>query len=239
MKVSLPQQLKTVSVGTISRDALGAYGTTPEKVNENFSVRKRDEKSNPMFPSSIDTPKERADRGKPRTNFESANDSFFETSSVATTPSMATTPFAKPVEKEGNNVAFGSTTASFPSLSMRPPKPSGGAIEGTVNSAAQTEKANNEKLSKETVEGKNTPVHSFGNLQTLSDSLFGSSNDSKVPISVKPQELPSATQASGSSTPDYVALLTSFYQQHNPQKVREVDHSLTKYKVGGIKVFRC
>lgn len=55
--------------------------------------------------------------------------------------------------------------------------------------------------------------------QTAPPSTFGSaSQTTQIPTSI-------------GSSPDYKAILTKFYQTHNPSKISEVDKNLIKYQV--------
>ena len=65
---------------------------------------------------------------------------------------------------------------------------------------------------------------SFGDMSSLGTSLFQNEDVKKMSTSTGPTD-------GSSGTPDYRALMSTFYEKHNPAKVADAVKNLEKYKV--------
>jgi hypothetical protein len=65
----------------------------------------------------------------------------------------------------------------------------------------------------------------FGSMSLLGSSLFSTGLESRVGTAQ------AEVQPKSNEEPDYVAILTAFYQAHNPSKTGDAKKMVEKYKV--------
>jgi hypothetical protein len=238
MAMPLPRDLKEVTVSAASRHTLAAVGTTPEKVQASLDIKKsegatRTPPRQQKLSSSLSTSTE---------GFQMRKMSDPKKASVAAFPPLPTkapTPFSQqksqPVQEASSSKS--GDKSSYPPLSSVAPKPF-----STQSDKIATDKFASKKLEPAKAESKTAAepltekkevVSSFGDMKGLGSALFSASTsapstESSLFSSSKP---PNATATTSNQPHDYKALLTSFYQKHNPAKVAEVDKALDRYKV--------
>jgi hypothetical protein len=233
LSVSFPSDLKEATVSSKARDKLAAVGTTPEKVQARLELSKGEM-------SARLSPRHKRDQSKGDVAVDASKPSEGKNMSNAAFPPMPTkapTPFSQKTKgNEGAAPSKPSSGSSYPPLSTVAPTPfsssktSGASDKATVEKGAYSAKPEANSQAAPT----KAAAPAFGDMKGLSNSLFGlgDSSSSKESSAFPP---PKPTDAPGKgSTTDYRHILNAFYQQHNPQKLGEVDKTLEKYKVSSV-----
>jgi hypothetical protein len=236
MSLSLPRELKEVTVSGASRDTLAALGTTPEKVKASLDLKRSE--------GAVRTPP-RPQKG-PSSSSSSAGSQLQTPSDPKNAPAAAfpplpakaPTPFSQKSGKPGGTSSSKSSdSSSYPPLSDVAPKPFSSQTPTSQPEPSKSEpKPVQGAPSAEKASPKKDAPSGFGDMQGLGNSLFslgGGTDSSKIE---DPATFSAAkpTTTEGSSTPDYKQMLHSFYQKHNPPRLVEVDKTLEKYRVSGI-----
>ena len=240
--LQMPSTVKTITSEDAARKALQPFGTDPEKTAKAQEVKAREgreaaaaETVEQKIPSTI--------KKKPST---AATAGGFPPMSSA-----APTPFSLKSGEGGDK----KKAAAFPPMSLKGPSPSpfgtaakkdddapsgltpkaasGGAAKkdsgsltsGNLFGLTRPDSAKKDAEAKTLGGGGSSGLTGFGG--ALGGALGGAADAASTPSK------PTATD-----TPDYSALLTDFFNKHNPSKVGNVDKVLTKYKGQEEKLFR-
>jgi Ca2+-binding EF-hand superfamily protein len=240
--LAFPRHLNKIDAAEASRQALSSFGTTPEKSERAFELKKKSTSSAvlgsaksaevasssrspsaaafPPMPTKAPTPfsaGKSSEKGSSQTNQSSA---YPPVAPNAPKPfSSGTASASKPTEPKGE-------TSKPPSLQPKTSFPS------LLRSPAGEEK-----------DTKGTPA--FGDLKGLGDSLFaadsGSSPDKSesddMGLSLGTPLSPNDSPTRDKSVADYRSILVQFYTKHNPARVDEVDKTLEKYKGREVEMF--
>ena len=234
---SAPNEVKEVTVASVSKSALAPFGTTPEKVKEDlklnkagFTPRRAHQEDSRQAPPA--TSKNSVTPATKTSGKEPEQKKTISSSSFPPLPTKAPTPVSK---------KLGSAT---PSKDKPPLVPSGTAPAP----AKEVDKSSSDKSapafgsSLSGMKGLGDSLFSPAGKGNASASPFGSGkDDSKPSNSSSIFGSPAATPASApkqDSSKDYHAILTEFYQKHNPSKVGEVSKNLEKYKGREIEMFQ-
>jgi hypothetical protein len=237
MPLSVPRDLKEVTVSAVSRPTLAALGTTPEKVQASLDVKNND---------AVARTPPRQPKGIPSSSSSSASFQLKKPSAAAFPPmsTKAPTPFSQKSERTpSTTLSKSGDSSSYPPLSAIAPKPfstkssAGAAVAKKVEPSKSESKPVVAASSSEKITPNKDVSSGFGDMKGLGNSLLslGGSTDLKAKNAspFAPAKPGSSTTMEGSATPDFKAILTSFYQKHNPTKLSEVDKHLERYKVSG------
>lgn len=238
ISLSLPQDLKEVTISAASRPTLAALGTTPEKVQASLDLKKGD---------GIARPPQRQQKGTDGFQLKKVTEAKKPSKAAfPPLPTKAPTPFSQQKTEKGKSDSRPKVGASsgYPPMSAAAPKPfstQGSKADAKKTSAKKVEPAKPESKpivfssSAEKTTPKNDGASPFGGMKGLGDSLFslGGKTNSKgsntTPFA--PSKPASEMALGGGSEPDYKSILGTFYQKHNPSKLSEVDKHLERYKV--------
>jgi hypothetical protein len=207
LSFNLPEHLKEVNSSDAARESLAQYGTTPEKLAKVMDAKYRGE-------VAAKNPAEAAFAKQPSTPKRTSTSS---SAGFPPLPTKAPTPFSQKssIDASVPTPSAPPKSSAYPPLAKVAPKPFGSSSEPPAKNQRTPDKVASSAL---------------GGMKSLGDSLFpsvapasGASVFGGTP-SVAPA-LPST-----SSGPDYHAVLTKFYEKHNPDKVKDVTKHLDRYK---------
>jgi len=222
--LQMPSTVKTITSTDAARRALQPFGTDPEKTAKAQEVKAREdrqaaaESAAPVpgagefsIPSTIK-------KKKPSTT--GAAGGFPPMSSAAPTPFSLKT--GDGAAKKDDDAPSGLTPKAASGSAAK--KDSGSLTSGNLFGLTRPDSSKKDAETKKPFGGSGGGLSGFGG--DLGSALGGTTTDVSTPS--KP----------AAATPDYSALLTEFFNTHNPSKVGNVDKVLTKYKGQEEKLFR-
>lgn len=256
-QLQLPQALKTLDIAKAQKEALVAFGTTPDKMQKVQEARKRGVKdsaestttanaqskvANPLTTKvTTPIPFDISNSGRAKPKSSGAGPSYPPMSKSAPKPFQSSQIAPKPKTEDKTQVtssipkkkeSFALTSSPFPPMSTKAPTPfnmvSKSGTENTTSTASKvTTSSSSKEKSNET--GKETkPSGLFGDMKGFGDTL--TKPDSMFGTKKSEPAVQDSSQ-NQQTTPDYRKLLNDFYQKHNPAKIIEVEKTLQKYKV--------
>jgi len=235
LSLHVPRDLKQTTLSDASRETLANFGTTPEKLRATIDIKKNETKSLSSPKGGVQSKEKQSKRSS---------------GSVAAFPPLSTKAPTNPfsASKKGgtvNSVSSEKKSAQKSSAAPLPPMPKQAAknpfskdstpkqFSTSVESNAAAAKASPfAPKAMASPKGNSSPTTAFGNMKGLGDSLvLSGSTDAKQNPSFGSSKPTQSTNSSDSGKEkDYTAILTSFYQKHNPSKLGEVGKTLEKYK---------
>lgn len=227
LSFNLPTHLYEVNSSDAARESLAQYGTTPEKLARVTEAKQRAEsawnnQSNDGLFKETSMPKRgptSSSGGLPplpnKTSTPSSQKFVLAQTTNAQSSPFSQSPLSDAPVKTPNLV---SDASGYPPVSNVASKPFG------------TTKQSSEILTKNQKKADKTESSAFGGMQSLGASLFPSAV--QVSASSPFGNAPSIAtmKASITSGPDYHAMLTKFYETHNPGKIKDVAKHLERYK---------
>jgi len=240
LSLAAPRDLNQTTLSNASRETLASFGTTPEKLQAATEMKKRESSSlapDKVHPSVVKTKRSTGAKAvlPPKSNKAPTNPIFNEKKKETVAP-LSSTP-----TKITKSIA---SSAPLPPMPKQAPKnpfskdSSTRSQDKSSNSSALSvpksfsELQQNRITEGESLNSKKSEVSSgtFGNMNTISNSLF-SSESRKTDTNPEPlQPISSLSNTSeAGKTNSFISMLTSFYQKHNPLKVGEVKKTLEKY----------
>jgi hypothetical protein len=241
LSLNAPRDLKQTTLSNASRETLASFGTTPEKLRAAIDIKKNET-------TSLLTSKDR-DQSKdgPMKRSTGAAAAFPPLSNKAPTNPFSTGKKRETItsisSEKNSTQELASSSAPLPPMPKQAPKNpfSKGPAPKTLSTQVQSKSAAGKSSpfapsEKSAIKESQVRVSSaaFGNMKGLGDSLF-SSGSAKTDAMQKPSfgslnPTHAANSSETSTAKDYNAILTSFYQKHNPSRVGEVEKTLVKYK---------
>ena len=235
LSLGFPQHLNKIDAAEASRQALSGFGTTPEKSERAFELKKSS--------TSAGTAKSSAAARSSRSSSAAA---------FPPMPTKAPTPFSAGKSSDKGSSQTKQSSA-YPPVAAKAPKPFSSSGTGSKPTELKSEtskppslqpKTSFPTLSRSPAGEKNTPA--FGDLKGLGDSLFAAESSSSPEKSESDAlglslgtSLSSDDSSSGvkSDAPDYRSILIQFYTTHNPSRLNEVNKTLEKYKGREVEMF--
>jgi Ca2+-binding EF-hand superfamily protein len=170
-----------------------------------------------------------------------------ETGSVSIEQSLpsftqAASPFGQPSSTFGNSSLTGMAASPFDSSKAKQGTPFG-STSAIANAPLGTNSGFGSSATPFGISNNSTSISPFNQNQSTSQSPFGAKvTTSTTPFgqSVSPTPFSTSTTSAASSFGGKSAkeILTSFYQQHNPSKIDEIDKLLQKYAGNEEQLFR-
>ena len=201
LSFNLPEHLNEVKSSDAARESLAQYGTTPEKLARVMESKARTAAASDTMPDKLPP-------DHPPTFKKDVPSSF------AGLPTMAT--------KASSNFA---STLSPVISSGYPPMPSKApTLFGPGNEQKEPPSKSQRKPQKI---DSSSP---FGGMQSLGAALFPIAAPLPGDSVFASTQTAGPSKAAAASKPDYPALLTQFYETHNPEKVKDVSKHLDRYK---------
>jgi len=240
MTLKTPQDLKQTTMSNASRETLASFGTTPEKLKAALDIKN--------YQASVVAPSARSAQSKDVQVKKSTGSSaaFPPLSSKAPSNPFSTSKknnALKPVSSDKKPAQKSkSSSAPLPPMPKQAPKNpfAKASTSKPPSSQVQSKPAPTPAAAKSSPFGTSENAKSkessssstaFGDMKGLGNSLFSSG-----PTQTDAKQTPSFGAPKGTSTSntggakDYKAILTAFYQKHNPSKLPSVDKSLASYK---------
>ena len=227
LSFNLPTHLSEVNASDAARESLAQYGTTPEKLARVTQAKQRAEAAWKTPPNDVilkepSTPNRgptSLSGGLPPIPNKTSTPSSQKFAPVQTVNEQSS-PFSKNPSSDtaAKTRNVHSDSSGYPPFSKVAPKP----FSSTTQSS--------ETLSKNQTKPDKVESSAFGGMQSLGASLFPSvaQESGRSPFGNPSSIAPS--KASATSGPDYHAILTTFYETHNPEKVKDVAKHLERYK---------
>ena len=155
---------------------------------------------------------------------------------------QAASPFSQPSSTFGNSSLTGMATSPFASSKAKQETPFGSST-AVSNAPFGTNSGFGSSATPFGISNNSTSISPFNQNQSTSQSPFGTKvTTSTTPFgqSLSPTPFSTTTTSAGSSFGGKSAkeILTSFYQQHNPSKIDEIDKLLQKYAGNEEQLFR-
>mmetsp|Transcript_15304 Transcript_15304/g.44239 ORF Transcript_15304/g.44239 Transcript_15304/m.44239 type:complete len:1601 (+) Transcript_15304:988-5790(+) len=244
--LQMPSTVKTITSEDAARKALQSFGTDPERTAKAREVKAREGRQAAVASASA-APASAAGESKIPSTIKKKS-SAAAAGAFPPISSTAPVPFSLKSDDGGGK----KKVDAFPPMSLKGPSPSplGAKKKNDDSPSGLTPKAAMSSSAKKDAGGLRS-----GNLFGLSRPDSAKKDDAAKPfgsggggLSGFGSDLGSALggPANAASTPpkpapaapDYSALLTEFFQTHNPTKVGNVDKVLTKYKGQEEKLFR-
>jgi hypothetical protein len=251
-----PRDLREISLDAAARDALSPYGTTPEKVQGAIAMQNRVDtpavSRRPALPKQNMPDNSKELKARAKTDGEMPLSTF--SLLPATTPAPLESSESRQPPQQGTSTSSSTgvissfpskasqvsdastsgTMSSFPSKSAAGSQPSSSGLftsfpsSATKSSKPQAEtRATDTEASSSNMGAAETAKSgsAFGSMSMLGSSLLSSGLESRAGTTQ------SDVQPRSNEGPDYPAILTAFYQTHNPTKVGDAKKMLEKYKV--------
>jgi hypothetical protein len=206
---NLPRHLNEVKSTDTVRESLAQYGTTPEKLAKVMESKARAAAASKTAP----------DEPTPNHPPTFTKKLPLPSAGLPTTPSRNPGPFAPKSVSESPV-----PTLSRPKSSGYPPMPS------TAPSLIGSENEPSEPSSKSQKKPEKIDLSPFGGMQSLGAALFPAVAPASGGSVFASSKEPDPSKAAATNKPDYHALLTKFYETHNPEKVKDVAKHLDRYK---------
>ena len=244
--LQMPSTVKTITSEDAARKALQPFGTDPEKTAKAQTVKAREGReaaaaptpalSETKIPSTIKKPSTAATSGgfppmssAAPTPFSLKSGDGGDKKKADAFPPMSLTgpspsPFGAPAAAKKDDDAPSGLTPKAASGSATK-KDSGSLTSGNLFGLTRPDSAKKDAEAKPFGGGGGSGISGFGG--ALGGALGRTADAASTPSK------PGATDI-----PDYSALLTDFFNKHNPSKVGNVDKVLTKYKGQEEKLFR-
>ncbi|KAI2494209.1 hypothetical protein MHU86_20312 [Fragilaria crotonensis] len=208
LSFNLPRHLNEVKSSDAVRESLAQYGTTPEKLAKVMESKARAAASSKTVPDEV-TPKH------PPTQTEKLPSSF---AGLPATPTRDPGSFAS------------NSSSESPAPSLNPPKSSGYAHAQHSTEAFGSDNEPSEPPSKSQRKPEKIDSSPFGGMQSLGAALFPADAPASGGGVFASSKEPGLSKAAATDKPDYQALLTKFYETHNPEKVKDVSKHLDRYQ---------
>ena len=239
--LKMPSSVKTITSDDAARKALQPFGTDPERTAKAREVKAR-EGTKAAAASAAGEPKPPSTIKK-KPSITAAAGAFPPMSSTAPVP------FSLKASDDGGGGK--KKVDAFPPMSAKGPSPSpfgakkdGDAPSGLTPKAAFSSAGKKDAggltsgnlfgLTRPDSAKKDVDAKPFG---SGSGGLSGFGGDLGSALG-GPSDAASTPSKPAAGTPNYSALLTDFFQTHNPSKVGNVDKVLIKYKGQEEKLFR-
>jgi Zn-finger in Ran binding protein and others len=203
---SPPRELRDTTLSFSSHDALSDYGINPDKVQELLAVNKR---------------------GMPSLHSTSASGSSFETSATfnASPLKRQTAPLKGGLRTTTSQNKNSSLLLSGRETALHDEAYTDKSEENSVATLSLSSASKKESTQPVVVAVlKRSDLSSFDKAPSVGSNLV-----QKFPSS--PEEEHSSQITVDADGPDYLSMLTRFYEHHNPGKVSEASSHLEKYKV--------
>jgi len=240
LSLAAPRDLNQTTLSNASRDTLANFGTTPEKLQAATEMKKRESSS--LAPDRVHPSVGQTKRSTDAKAVFPLKSTKVPTNPISNEKKKETvTPLSSTTKNITKSIA---SSAPLPPMPKQAPKNpfskdlSTRSQDKSSNSAALpvpksfSELQQNRITEGESLNLKKSEVSSgsFGNMNTISNSLFssGSRETDTNPEPLQPISSLSNTSEAG-KTNSFTSILTSFYQKHNPLKVGEVERTLEKY----------
>jgi len=240
LSLAAPRDLNQTTLSNASRDTLANFGTTPEKLQAATEMKKRE--SSLLAPDKVHPSVGQTKRSTDAKAVFPLKSTKAPTNPISNEKKKETiTPLSLTTKNITNSIA---SSAPLPPMPKQAPKNpfskdlSTRSQDTSSNSAAlPVPKSFSELQQNRITEGESPNLKknevssgSFGNMNTISNSLFssGSRETDTNPEPLQPISSLSNTSEAG-KTNSFTSILTSFYQKHNPLKVGEVERTLEKY----------
>jgi hypothetical protein len=240
--LAFPRHLNKIDAAEASRQALSSFGTTPEKSERAFELKKKSTSS--------------AVLGSAKSAEVASSSRSPSAAAFPPMPTKAPTPFSAGKSSEKGSSQTKQSSA-YPPVAPNAPKPfSSGTASASKPTEPKGETSKPPSLQPKTSfpsllrspageekDTKGTPA--FGDLKGLGDSLFAADSSSSpdksesddMGLSLGTPLSPNDSPTGDKSVPDYRSVLVQFYTKHNPARVNEVDKTLEKYKGREVEMF--
>ena len=239
--LKMPSSVKTITSEDAARKALQPFGTDPERTAKAREVKAREGTQAAAASAASESKPPSTIKKKPST-----------TAAAGAFPPMSSTapvPFSLKVSDDGGGGK--KKVDAFPPMSAKGPSPSpfgakkdGDAPSGLTPKAAFSSAGKKDAggltsgnlfgLTRPDSAKKDAEAKPFG---SGGGGLSGFGGDLGSALG-GPSDAASTPSKPAAGTPNYSALLTEFFQTHNPSKVGNVDKVLIKYKGQEEKLFR-